>query len=383
LFEEDFEGGSFSDRILPSDRWELGRARRDSQRVGVLRGTSEDRESLSFPYSDSWGPYTLELVARFDGSGAFQFSSHANLYVDDCLTGHSFSFVAADESLLATSTDQECDQDKVFEEEGSIETDEWYVLMFFVSNEGFAVALDGELLFNEETDRVPNGVLTLNLLEGMSMEIDSLSVLSGLDGLESGDKLGSLGAITLRDHDARYQDAVAELIDLGLIPQQGRLLFQEDYVFFTGSGGWFIPLAEGSPRRNVVMAAELTFTASSPRTEEAESCALSSRITRDSRGRVDEYLDVLLLSDGEISVDDVGTGRLQNRYDLDLDLSYDRPYHLLYIVQDETITVFIDGELVMEESPVTDRSGFFGLSLFGKSAEARCEGRNLWVYSLD
>jgi hypothetical protein len=67
----------------------------------------------------------------------------------------------------------------------------------------------------------------------------------------------------------------------------------------------------------------------------------------------------------------------------DVGLRYDRPYHLLYIVQDETITVFIDGELVLEESPVTDRAGSFGISLVGKAAQSRCEGRNIWVYSLD
>jgi hypothetical protein len=385
LFEEDFEGRSFSDDLLLSDNWELDTARRDGGQTGVLIGTAEDIEFLSVFGSEEWREYTLELDIRFEGSGVFYFNSHIDLEVEDCLTGHSWDFSLRDETLLATTTDEACERETLFDEGRILEAGQWYTLTFFASRDRFALQVDGELLFDEQTPRVPNGFFTLNLLNAIQVEIDSLRAVAGLEGLESNTRTSANRpeVITLSEHGGRYQEAVAELSDLGLIPKAGRLLFQEDYAFFTGAGNWFTPLARNSPRRNVVVAGELTFTVNSVKSEEVETCALSSRIISNNRGSAVEFLDVSLVNTGEVVVIDVGGGKVQNIYVADVGLRYDRPYHLLYIVQDETITVFIDGELVLEESPVTDRAGSFGISLVGKAAQSRCEGRNIWVYSLD
>ena len=58
----------------------------------------------------------------------------------------------------------------------------------------------------------------------------------------------------LSDYALGYEAATAELEELGIIPEGGRLIFEEDYAFFTGAGSWFTSLAPNNPHADIIMA---------------------------------------------------------------------------------------------------------------------------------
>ncbi|MEM6282542.1 MAG: hypothetical protein AAF787_10150, partial [Chloroflexota bacterium] len=209
-------------------------------------------------------------------------------------------------------------------------------------------------------------LITLMLFAGITTaQDDTLDDLRDyLLGDESADNDPDLpprtDTITLTDHSGGFQAAIDELITLGLIPDGGALVFQEDRVFANAAGSGYVSLATGSPFPDVVMAGEIDFSSSST---ELESCGLTSRMTGNTN-RLDDFLTVSVSNQGFGYVLDTqlpdedgfaGFG--------DLTFSIDAPNHVLYIVQDGEVSVFLDGELVLSGFEVTDRSGFYGLGM--------------------
>ena len=54
---------------------------------------------------------------------------------------------------------------------------------------------------------------------------------------------------------------------------------------------------------------------------------------------------------------------------------------MLFIAADDELTVFINGQLVLDRVEIEERSGYFGIALLGRGAGSRCEGSNIWVYN--
>lgn len=184
----------------------------------------------------------------------------------------------------------------------------------------------------------------------------------------------------LTNHAETWQEAIEELQDEGVIGIGGSLVFNENYAFFSGQGEWFTPLARNSPHTNIIMAGELTFESGS--TTELERCLLSSRITIKNSSAT-QFLDVGLTNNGNLSVFDLhDVDEDPNLAFRQLEVDLDEPIHILYLAIDDHVTVYINGELFIEDTEVTKRSGSYGISLFGRGAGARCEGRNIWVYEV-
>jgi len=61
----------------------------------------------------------------------------------------------------------------------------------------------------------------------------------------------------LTAYDGTPEEAMAELVRLGVVPSGGSEVFREPYAFFTGTGSWFTPPASYKPHTHVVMAGEL------------------------------------------------------------------------------------------------------------------------------
>ena len=179
-----------------------------------------------------------------------------------------------------------------------------------------------------------------------------------------------------------YEAAIEELESLGIIPEGGRLIFQEDFAFFTGAGAWFTSLGEGNPQRNIVMAGELVYTPSSA--DEIETCTLSSRIGKNSRGAAITFVDVGLTNQGLLLAADLPEqGEISNLSVATIfDFEAGEGVHILYILVDDLLQVYMDGELVIEDFAVVDRTGTYGLSLLGRGSAARCEGNDIWVYQV-
>jgi hypothetical protein len=184
----------------------------------------------------------------------------------------------------------------------------------------------------------------------------------------------------LTDHAETWQEAIEELQREGVIGIGGSLVFNENYAFFSGQGEWFTPLARNSPHTNIIMAGELTFEAGS--STELERCLLSSRITIQGNSAT-QFLDVGLTNNANLSVYD-----FHDRDDdpnlafRQLEVDLDEPIHILYLAIGDSVTVYINGELFIEDTEVIERAGSYGISLFGRGPGARCEGRNIWVYQV-
>lgn len=183
---------------------------------------------------------------------------------------------------------------------------------------------------------------------------------------------------SLQQHNASWQEAVAELENLGVISTGGELIFRENRAFFSGQGSFFTALAQRAPRTDIVMAGELTFRPGS--TTEIETCTLLSRIVTNNEGNATHYLDVGLDNEGGVfyldqdSEDDTADFATLDDFELTA------PHHVLIIALDDRMTVYIDGELVFGNVPVVERSGSYGIALRGRGPQALCEGTNIWAY---
>jgi hypothetical protein len=111
---------------------------------------------------------------------------------------------------------------------------------------------------------------------------------------------------------------------------------------------------------------------------------LTTRINTNSAGTAITYVDVGITNTGDLLIADV-SDEDENATTLELVplvLNLGQAHHLLILVIDETLTVFVDGEQAVANVPVVERSGTYGISLLGAGPDASCEGRNIWVYQV-
>lgn len=185
-------------------------------------------------------------------------------------------------------------------------------------------------------------------------------------------------ANSLQNHDLGWEIAMSELTALGVVPEGGSLIFQEDRVFANAAGSGYVDLAANSPFADVVMAGEINFNSTST---ELETCGLTARMTGTPQ-RLDEFLIVGTTNQGFAYLLDTQLPEDQGIFTYG-PLGYDstEPHHFLYILVDGEVTVYLDGELAVDGFPVTDRSGFYGLGMVSDpNSVTNCEALNVWVY---
>jgi hypothetical protein len=190
---------------------------------------------------------------------------------------------------------------------------------------------------------------------------------------------GAPATLTLKDYDSGYQDAVAELRDLDLIPSGGLLLFEEDYAWFEGQGAFYTPLARNSPYTNFVMSGELSYHPSGG--DGLETCTLGMRVVW-SGGTTSQYVDVGYASGYGVFFWSIVNSESENDAVADTEYDITDPHVFTIIAIDDALTVFVDGEMVFDQVEITKAKGTWGIGLTGKGTSAKCEGRNIWVYTL-
>ncbi len=185
---------------------------------------------------------------------------------------------------------------------------------------------------------------------------------------------------TLENHAGHWQSAITELEQHELIETGGTLIFEESHALFLGEGDWITILAARDPHSNVVMAGTLRFRPGN--IGEDETCGLLTRIVTDSEGKASAWLNVGIDNDHEVyyldqinSVQQVGSVAMPN-FDLE------GLHRYLLIARDNTVTVYVDGQLIIQEATITSRSGSYGIALRGHGPNALCEGLNIWAYGL-
>lgn len=188
--------------------------------------------------------------------------------------------------------------------------------------------------------------------------------------------------IVLKDYDGEWSRAVEELQSFGLIASSGgTIVFVENRAFMEGEGNNFIALALVAPRTDFVMAATMDF--SSESASDLETCSLLSRTNSNSAGDGSEiFLQVGIDSNGDLFFVDRPAESSQIAFSLEeLSLNLSSEHHILYIVQEDRLTIFVDGELIFSNMRVEEREGFFGVALLGEDPDSRCEATNVWVYA--
>jgi hypothetical protein len=51
------------------------------------------------------------------------------------------------------------------------------------------------------------------------------------------------------------------------------------------------------------------------------------------------------------------------------------------VLDEDLATLFFDGELVLDRVKITRSRGSFGIALFSSTPDARCDGRDIWVWT--
>ena len=191
--------------------------------------------------------------------------------------------------------------------------------------------------------------------------------------------LQSIEGALLTQYGEGWQAAIDELQELGIIGDEGSLVFEEDEAFFTGQGFVFTPMGRRSPHPNIVMAGEIHFTSASP---EYEDCSLLARVVNPSGGTVNTYLQVGFDNSQDVFYyDSLGTEASTVYQMLPMELDLTVPHHLLLVVAEEFLTVYVDGQRVFDRVQINlERAGTYGIALLGNNRASRCEGRNIWVY---
>lgn len=191
---------------------------------------------------------------------------------------------------------------------------------------------------------------------------------------------GSAGAAQLTAYDRPVNEAIAELERLGIIPAGGSEIFREPYAFFEGTGNWFTPLASGKPFTHIVMAGTLNLRTGN--TSTVETCGLLARIVQRA-GTTTTFLEVVLDNSGRLAVADTVNGETTSFQIAAGEVELGRPHHVLFTLLRDKATVYLDGKRVLQEVPVQERAGTYGIALRSESAGARCEGTNLWAWEVD
>lgn len=184
----------------------------------------------------------------------------------------------------------------------------------------------------------------------------------------------------LRDFDADWEDAIAELEDEGVLTPGGQLVFFEDSAFISGSGGNYTSLARRASVENIVMAGELTFKTDG---RNYQTCSLAARVVTDNNGSTNIFTEFGINTEDELYIYDAfGTGKDETAYYNLEEIDHEDVYHYLIFMIDDKATLYLDGELIATNVEIEPRAGSFGVLLRGDGRNSRCEVRNAWAYSV-
>ncbi|MEO1644556.1 MAG: hypothetical protein AAFR67_05180, partial [Chloroflexota bacterium] len=177
----------------------------------------------------------------------------------------------------------------------------------------------------------------------------------------------------LDNFDGGRGDIIEELEDSGAIPSGSTLLFNEDRAFISRTGYFVTVLGRTLQRQDVIVSATVTFDSES---DELELCSVGARqnFESDDSTTISQYIDVGFDNTGQAFVlanGDDGDGEVTIELDYEVDI--DEPVAVLFILDDDTITVYMDGELVLERGEVFAEAGFFAVTVFAEDGGTSCE----------
>lgn len=179
----------------------------------------------------------------------------------------------------------------------------------------------------------------------------------------------------IEDYDGDWDAIIEQLDDSGYLDEDdGSLFYEDNRLRFEEDDELFIQF-DDDEITDFVMAATLQMKPAD--TGDYEFCMLTYRDNFD-EGYLGSGIDVVetvVLYDVIFDSDD---DSLIEREDHDEDV--DEEIHLIIIALDDEITVYQDGELVIEEDDLTVREGVVGLY---RSEETDCDADDVWVWEIE
>jgi hypothetical protein len=267
--------------------------------------------------------------------------------------------------------------------------DEWFDMTFVYSEGEFSILIGEDTAFTETNTRLDPALpfFVFEPADGereAELDITSFSLISSSeagDGADAGGNGGGRGDAVFDPEDSQ-EDIIASLSDLGLVPEdEGSYLFGEDYAYFFGQGSWYTPLSRRSVVQDVVVAGNLTF--SFGEAEDFQTCGLMARVVTDGNGRTTQQLEVGFDATGLVYIIDLQGEGEGDVFVEEVGFRSGDTRHLLFVAMRGNVSVFVDGEPILLEQRTDTRAGSFGIGLQGRTSEAGCEGRDIWVWSFD
>ena len=224
-----------------------------------------------------------------------------------------------------------------------------------------------------------------------------LEVLSTLQPIDSGRQSGGTrgeprditggtrdtgDGLVLEDAFDDAADAIAELEDLGLISGEGTLLFEEDMLVSALNATEMPETYEGG---NIVMSALVSWRRVEGDDGEYYVCGLIAQSpTDDLDATKGALLIVAFDSDSDVAMVELDLANFDNSvFDYaEPDINIHDPQHILMIVQDDVLTVFVNGEMVVEGNELELATGddeFFA----GYVLDNGCVMTGVWAYTFE
>lgn len=304
-------------------------------------------------------------------------------YRDDFDEGYLGTGLDIAESVVLYDLVFDSDDDALIESEDHDEdVDEEIHIIIIALDDEITVYQDGELVIEEDDLTVREGVVGLYRSENTDCDADDVWVWE-IEGVEhsssnsdSNDSDESSLPSEIEDYDGASESIIGQFVEAGVLGSGNAFLFGEDFTFISASGSTFYPLGRGRNRTDVIIGAELTFNSQS---SEYEECTILLRLD-DTIDPVQSYLSVGFDRVGNLVLQNnsVGDETIFNYEELGLDI--DEPHHIIMLARGETLAVYVDGELVLEDYEIYEQRGIFGIGQYTQSVDSECQARNLWVY---
>lgn len=399
LFETDFDGDSGALDIVNEDGDPYPHTFIEEGGRSIARiETKEESVFFMFPTSADWNEYSIEFQTRMNWGYLTLFTSQ------DC-EGHSVRMDMLAHLARIVSITDNCSEGTNSATMPSIEMNrgEWITLRIEVRQDRLNLFVNGELLTDLVDEAVvgqapylyfehidPEFFRQTAYIEFDSLVATSFSTSQPGEGRTSRDEEEddeeAVVELSTTDFDptGTQQEIIDSLRALGYLPEDGgSYLFGEDYAYFFGQGNWFTPLASRSPRTDVVIAGDLTF--SFGESENEQTCSLMAHVSVDGAGSTTQQLEGGVNGDGYAYILDAEDFERSSfdYYEEFVGIDSGDTIHVLMLVIAGDTTLFIDGEAVIDDVKTDNRSGTFGIALDGMTPDDGCEGRNIWAWSFD
>jgi|GEM_PF-2347645 len=408
----DFKDGTIPEDLNLSDIWQVVPQTIDGEARQVIFAEVTEQTGIEgflfSPPDNSTGDYSFEIKMRFDRSP--DFSMYTRLDGDSiCDGGYTFDYFSSNaaSALYRFTGGDDCDLERLSDDAAfDILPEVWFTVRVDLQGSAINIYVDDEEIIAAQDANHTSGVIGFRIFEPTLVEVDYVTLLpleatatgmggtmgnagesgsGGLGGSVAGGGTGDTAGtqttatpitptqtvVTLENHNAQnWQDTIAELESLNLIPTDGgALLFRENFVFARGGSG-YVPLARSSQLQDVVISANISSTISAE-----DSCAIMFRFLQQSGSNLVSYVE--LRGDGSLGLADTSETTYADLVPDAIDTTAEN--HILIVAIGADVLVFLNGRLTLQSDAMALRDGSFGLSLFGGNS-SDCEAEPFWVY---